>query len=379
MEPPPRLLGLSAEEYLTEQKVKELLNRIVVSLLESRPSDIRRHVLKLLLTGPGESKTVELFPTYGKSSYGEKRVKCSDVASSKNAISRDVLNKAGQGVRRHGVSSKMTSSTSVEIKVYPKDEATFAALEASTRQVGMLDFLDDDQRHALVDSMFECKFHDGDVIIREGDDGDNFYIMLSGRCSVRRSIDGSEEEAGFLDPGAYFGEIALITGGKRTASVIAIGDTVCWAIDQVTYRTLLKEQHSQKRARYQALLREVEFLDVLQDYEILLVADALKPVYPKEGEVIVRQGDSGDEFFIILEGECTVHRKDDGDGEEREVRTLKSGEYFGEVALLENTPRIATVIAGRKCRLVKLERSSFCRLLGPCSEMFKAHMESYEK
>jgi cAMP-dependent protein kinase regulator len=272
----------------------------------------------------------------------------------------------------------MTSSTEVQIKVVPKDASTFAALEAATRKVDLFSFLQDDQRTALVNAMFKKEYKDGESIITEGDQPDNFYIIESGACVVKKKIAGENREVARLGAGQYFGELALISGSTRTASVIGAGPlTVCWAIDQVSYLGLLKEQHGQKRQRYRTLLRNVPFLKVLQDYEILLVADALKPVTASGGTVIVKQGDSGDEFFILLEGECIV-RKSVGGNPEVEVARLKPGAYFGEIALLKDCPRAATIVAASACKMISLDRKSFHRLLGPCSEIFQDHMKVYQ-
>ena len=119
------------------------------------------------------------------------------------------------------------------------------------------------------------------------------------------------------------------------------------------------------------------FLQVLQDYEILLVADALCAVNPAKGETIIKQGDDGDEFYIILQGECLVLKSENG-GEPKEVGKLRSGNYFGELALMQNAPRAATIVAGDNCKLVKLDRASFQRLLGPCIETFEQNMKLYQ-
>jgi cAMP-dependent protein kinase regulator len=140
---------------------------------------------------------------------------------------------------------------------------------------------------------------------------------------------------------------------------------------------LLKERHAAKRQRYKALLRQVPALQVLQEYEILLVADALQEVTPSPGTEIVRQGDRGDEFFIILDGECRVWITEDGGDVPREVAVLGSGAFFGELALIHDCPRTATVVAGSDCKLIKLDRGNFHRLLGPCSQIFAERIKSY--
>lgn len=78
------------------------------------------------------------------------------------------------------------------------------------------------------------------------------------------------------------------------------------------------------------------------------------------GSVIVRQGDPGDSFFVIAEGEVQVERAPSGNGGDTEVvARLVAGDYFGELALLSNEPRNATVVASTVCRTFELSRSSF--------------------
>lgn len=372
----------SAEQYIEQKKIKQLLQRLVLSLLENRPEDPEAHIVQVLSKSKSDaSDEMELWPTLSGRVSGPT---VSSVASAsvtgrrQSALAPSVLSRNALLTRRKAMSSKMTSSTDVEIRVVPKDEATFAALEASIKKVDLFSFLNDDQRQTLVNAMFKLNFKDGDVIIKQGDQPDNFYILNTGKCKVFKKSGDKETQVAALSPGQYFGELALISGSTRAASVIADGEVGCWAIDQTTYLGLLKEGHNQKRQLYRSLLRNVPFLKVLQDYEILLVADALQPVNPKKGDVIVKQGDSGDEFFIILEGECVVTKKEDGEDEPKEVGRLRSGHYFGELALMQNAPRAATVAAGDSCKLVKLDRASFHRLLGPCSQIFTEGMKLYQ-
>eukprot|EP01092_Planopodium_desertum_P013211 TRINITY_DN6303_c0_g1_i2.p1 TRINITY_DN6303_c0_g1~~TRINITY_DN6303_c0_g1_i2.p1 ORF type:complete len:238 (+),score=24.19 TRINITY_DN6303_c0_g1_i2:38-751(+) len=98
----------------------------------------------------------------------------------------------------------------------------------------------------------------------------------------------------------------------------------------------------------------------------------------KEGEVIVRQGERGDIFYIILEGEVSVTQKQ-SDGVTREVARLKTSDYFGEIALLTERPRAATVTSVGPVRCVQLDRARFNRVMGPCEDILRRNMEEYNK
>ena len=83
----------------------------------------------------------------------------------------------------------------------------------------------------------------------------------------------------------------------------------------------------------------------------------LQTVEVGAGEVVVRQGDPADTFFIIVEGEVEVIREDDG--EPRTLATLKRGQFFGEIAILRQLPRVATVKAVTPTTLLAMERQAF--------------------
>jgi uncharacterized protein YhbP (UPF0306 family) len=95
----------------------------------------------------------------------------------------------------------------------------------------------------------------------------------------------------------------------------------------------------------------------LPQQEVESVAAMLDAVQVGAGEVIVRQGAPADKFFIITDGEVEVIREDDGQA--RTVAHLQRGQFFGEMAILRDTPRNATVKAVKPTTLLAMDRESF--------------------
>jgi uncharacterized protein YhbP (UPF0306 family) len=95
--------------------------------------------------------------------------------------------------------------------------------------------------------------------------------------------------------------------------------------------------------------------------ELASVAGKLQTVNVEPGTVVVRQGAPADKFFIIVEGSVDILREDDG--EERTLNTLGQGDYFGEVAILRDTPRIASVRATSRTTLLTMDRDTFRSLV----------------
>jgi CRP/FNR family transcriptional regulator, cyclic AMP receptor protein len=105
------------------------------------------------------------------------------------------------------------------------------------------------------------------------------------------------------------------------------------------------------------------FFQGLSRGELLAVAKVTEDLEVDEGRVLTREGQSGSEFFVIIEGEVTVTK----DGQE--VRTLGPGDFFGEIALIEDTPRTATVTAKTRLRFFVLTRQAFRSLLAHQPEL----------
>eukprot|EP01017_Pseudomicrothorax_dubius_P033067 TRINITY_DN4389_c0_g1_i5.p1 TRINITY_DN4389_c0_g1~~TRINITY_DN4389_c0_g1_i5.p1 ORF type:complete len:120 (+),score=36.25 TRINITY_DN4389_c0_g1_i5:881-1240(+) len=114
-------------------------------------------------------------------------------------------------------------------------------------------------------------------------------------------------------------------------------------------------------------------------YEKSNIADALKPEKFKQGEFVVKQGDVGDTFFFIEEGEAVATKAMKPGEVPIEVYQYKAGDYFGELALLKNVTRQANIIAKTDLNLVKLDRDSFRRILGPLEDILRRNMHRYQQ
>jgi len=134
-----------------------------------------------------------------------------------------------------------------------------------------------------------------------------------------------------------------------------------------------------KRDKYEAFLKSVDILKQIEAYELSQICDALKTKKAKAGETIIKQGDLGDDFYIVEEGDAYAEKLFDGQTTPQKVLEYSKGGYFGELALLRNEPRAASVIAKTDCNLLCLERKAFKRLLGPIENILKRSSDAYVK
>ena len=168
-------------------------------------------------------------------------------------------------------------------------------------------------------------------------------------------------------PTDFFGERALLGSGVRQATVKAATPMRLLVFDQ---RVFWKELggvvawESQVRAALQERdrLRAVPLFSEATPRQLDLLAVKLAVQPFQRGDSVVRQGDRGDAFYVVREGQVDVLSR--GNGRSRRLTELGPGEYFGEIALLRDQPRMATVRGKTDGSVWKLERQDFRDLVG---------------
>lgn len=219
----------------------------------------------------------------------------------------------------------------------------------------------------VIGAMKEVSIETGTNVINQEDDGDFLFVIESGTvdCSILQE-DGSDKVVKTCSSGDVFGELALLYNAPRAASVTAKDEGILWQLDRETFSNIVKDAAVRKREKYEAFLSSVPILTSLENSERSKVADAIKVKTFPAGANIVNQDESGDAFYIIEEGEATAIKN----GET--VMSYKSGDYFGELALLKNQPREATVQTTTEVKALYIDNMSFNRMLKVTEALEKA-------
>lgn len=242
--------------------------------------------------------------------------------------------------------------------------------------------LDPDQFAQVLDAMFEKIVEPGDCVIQEGDDGDYFYIIESGKYDIYKIIAGDNKHVGQYDNKGSFGELALMYNAPRAATITANTAGSLWAMDRQTFRRIVVKETAKKRRLYEEFLKNVELLATLTGDERTKIADAIEQKNYKDGDEIIRQGDAPDYFYIVQNGTVDIKRRGDDKNDptkESQLCSLGEGKYFGELAFLTNKPRAASVYANGQVKCACLDVQAFERLLGPCKKLLERNMEMYDK
>lgn len=282
--------------------------------------------------------------------------------------------------RRTSVSAESMAPTTDKnyVKVIiPKTQEQRKRIQVSISNNFLFKNLDEEQYTDVVNAMSEKRAVNGDIVIKQGGVGDFFYVVETGTLDIYISKNGNPPiKVGDYGPGASFGELALMYNAPRAATITATSDCILWALDRITFRKILMENTSRKRKMYEIFLEEVPLLQSLEPYERHKIADALESVTYNDGEIVIKQGDVGENFYLIESGEAAVLQEDD-EGIVREISTLHKGEYFGELALLTDKPRAATIKAKGKIKCATLGKKAFTRLLGPVVDIIKRNTANY--
>jgi CRP-like cAMP-binding protein len=211
----------------------------------------------------------------------------------------------------------------------------------------------------------------GGSVVVEGEAGASMFALVEGRVEVVRHLaDGQRKMVGSLAAGDCFGELALISEGPRLASVVAGERTVLLELtrahlERVRARFPAVEQGVQAfyRERLVAnLLRSSPLFTALKPELKDAVAREFQLRTVEAGVELLKQGQVGDAFYLLLRGRCTPFHEHPN-GREEAYPTLSEGDVFGEISLLLDKPVTATVRADTACVVLRLDRAVFERTI----------------
>jgi len=222
---------------------------------------------------------------------------------------------------------------------------------------------------AFVELVERCplrRFEAGDRIIQQGEPGDSFYVICEGRVSVLREDDGLAHPVAALEAGDFFGEVALLAGGPRTASVYALGEDT--QVLEISGQLLLDlaRRHPGVASALKTFCRQRLLSNLLSTSAVFRpldrterrdLATRFRARDALAGEVDITQDAPGDGLYVVLAGEVEVIREGVVAG------TLGAGDVFGEMSLLDGLPAVATVRTRRRTSLLRLPPSDLASVL----------------
>lgn len=288
---------------------------------------------------------------------------------------KSTLTFAKRGVIRVQQSKNDEASSVYEMRVpvnpvTQKDDKIQKMLYETLKDQVLFTGMENEHKLRAISSMWKVTVPKDTILIRQGDIGDNFYVMETGKVAVYiKSADGKtlRKVDSMSKPGKSFGELALLYNTPRNATIKAKSKSTLWVLDRLTFRRLMRNVTEERLKSYQDFLSSVPLFQPLSNNERSRIAEAIESAQYRDGENIVREGDRGDTMFIITDGIVQVSKL--VDDKQCVLNNLKKGDFFGERSLLEGEVRTATVTCIGRVEVAKVDLYAFKLLLGPVHDV----------
>ncbi|XP_051541562.1 cGMP-dependent protein kinase 1-like isoform X2 [Myxocyprinus asiaticus] len=284
-----------------------------------------------------------------------------------------------QRTKRQAISAEPTGLdpnqlTRVTLTNYSKSEESRGLIKKALLENDFMKHLEASQILTIMDCMYPTTLAQGCCVIQEGDDGSTVYVLEEGLVEVTKG----GQNLCTIEPGKVFGELAILYNCTRTATVTALTDIKLWAIDRQGFQTIMMRTGLLKHSNYMEFLRSVPSFKTLTEDVLSKVADILEETHYNDGDYIIRQGATGDTFFIISEGQVRVTHQKSANEEPVFLYTLSRGDWFGEQALKGEDVRTANVTAVTDVMCLVVDRESFKQLIGGLDGVSNKLYESEE-
>jgi len=218
----------------------------------------------------------------------------------------------------------------------------------------------------LAQGMVLHRISPGDAVIREGDTGASFFVVAAGRLAVSRRDDRGEEVVlAHLGEGDFFGEMALLSGAPRAATVVAEQPSELLELGADAFLGVARE-HPHLAASLRRFYRQRLLANAMAVSPVFrpfprgdrkVIMERFRARQVTGGETVIREGDPSDGLYVVLEGAMDVVKRKDASTVV--VGQLREGDVFGEMSCLRKAPASASIVVRRGGSLLKLPRREF--------------------
>ena len=238
-------------------------------------------------------------------------------------------------------------------------------ISAELRKLQVFQHMKDEQIFRLSRFAHVEQLNTGDYIFHEEDRSMDFYVVKDGRIEVRKDTPFGPQILGALTTDHIFGEMNFIDRTHRSSDGVAVEPSSCYAfsfsaLDQMMdedkeiavglhwafWRSLTEKVRAEgTREMQQVTVKSEDKVDLFKERglsaaEMKLLATFSSEERFREGSMIFREGEKGDKLYIVLDGRVRISKFIPGVGEEA-LAVLDRGDFFGEMALIDDKPRSA--------------------------------------
>ncbi len=259
--------------------------------------------------------------------------------------------------------------------IHPKDHVRVDDVslgkqaKLNVERTPLLADLSGDELESFMDSLTLKTFAAGEHIYEHGTKSDCLYLIGMGAVRLKIQLSsGGKRIFSRLSEGDFFGEHAFMSHTAHTDMAVADTEVSLLVIDRGTFDVWVKkyariketvESFYRQRVLDRVLAMTPVFENVPEDARMALAGKFNIRSF-SEGDVVVKEGEPGDSFFLIRSGHVEVSTNDiKNNGQQIALSVMGEGAFFGEVALLTDKPRTATVVAKGSLELMELTRKDF--------------------
>jgi CRP-like cAMP-binding protein len=236
---------------------------------------------------------------------------------------------------------------------------------AELRKLPLFSYLNRELIEMIVGRSELKEYKRGAPVIVQGDTATHIYVLIKGSLQVRlQQSTGLSREVSEILPVSIFGEIAVIEEAKRSAGVVTTRDSIVLEIPASQIRQIADENlHSHEIESFRNAILVNQFFtsapvfrDLSEEIMDQFISKGKIEAF-KSDQIIFRQGDPGDGFYLILRGSVGVSVGG------KPISRIKQGGFFGEISMIADVSRTATVYAIDSTQVLKIGREAFWDIL----------------
>lgn len=213
--------------------------------------------------------------------------------------------------------------------------------------------LTDEDKEMVAEAMELYDFPAESIVFLQDMPSKSYYVVKEGTLEVIVN----NKRVNKIHAGEGFGELALLQDNPRSATLKSLEPTLLWGVDRNTFRKVIEEMNTAIYEQNRQFLEKVTLLSSLESTDKDILAANLVSYKYHQDQKIITEGETGNQLYIIKEGTVIVMRGTNP------IAEMNPGNYFGELALLNNTPRTATCVAKTFVKCMCLSRETLQKVL----------------
>ena len=339
---------ISSEQKYMKKNIIGLFEKMTINILEDKPKDVVKYMIDWLdqkgetyvkMSKKNKNK-IDGFETSSSDGEDEEEEEIAPLSDNKYSIQK--INRTSVSAEVFGEFNKKKEFIP---KIIEKDDETKKKILDLLNKNFLFSNLDPNEKNIIISAMERRVIVSESIVIKEGEEGENMFIVFNGSLSCYKEENGKDILIKSYEEGDHFGELALLYNCRRSATIISNKQSILYSIDRDCFNNIVRDAVIRNKEKYEKFLSSVEILSTLNSSEISKLCDCLEIEVFEKDDLIIREGDIGDKFYIVVNGNAKAMKISEISGKSEFVKEYSEKMYFGELSLIRDEPRAASIIA----------------------------------